>query len=146
MSTLSKALFLFGLPTLVLTTSGLTAAADPQPTLAGLLKEYQALGLPLPPEKARLVQFEAGGGGIVNGVVQPPEYWLAFEVKPGTKEEPPVLLQGALEYQPSWVSTVRGVEPDLPAVKGVKIGADEGLVLAIQCHARGWDCAGPPPA
>ncbi len=34
------------------------------------LKEYLALGLPMPPKDARLVRYERGGGGLVNGKVQ----------------------------------------------------------------------------
>src|SRR5690242_7017393 len=43
-----------------------------------LLIDYRALGLPMPPQDAKLVRYEAGGGGLVNGKVQPPSYGLAF--------------------------------------------------------------------
>jgi hypothetical protein len=104
-----------------------------------LLEDYRALGLPLPPKEARLVRYEAGGGGIVNRKVQPKSYSLAFEVKPATKAENPVLLAGTLEWQPSWNPHTEEVRPDSDTVQDLAPAGDAALVFAIQCHARGWD-------
>jgi hypothetical protein len=136
---LPRLLSLLCLPTLACAACAFAAAADPPPALAELLKEYRALGLPLPPEKARLVRYESGGGGIVIDKVQPVVYALAFEVKPGTRTEHPVLLSGTLQWQPAWDPRARAVEPDPSAVQDLDLRADDWLVLAIQCHARGWD-------
>jgi hypothetical protein len=116
-----------------------TRAAEPVPPLDDLLKEYQVLGLPLPPKDAKLVRYESGGGGIVNGVVQPKTYDIAFEVKPGTKTEPPTILTGTMQWQPSWNPTTKEVSPDPAGVKDFKFYSYYALPLAIQCHARGWD-------
>lgn len=115
-----------------------SAAADP-PKLADLLTEYKDLGLPLPPAKARLVRYEYGGGGIVNGKVQPTSYALAFELKPGTKENGPVLLEAAREWQPAWDIKAVELKPEAVAADGIDIDPDTALALAIQCHARGWE-------
>ena len=63
---------------LVLAASVMAGAPD----LDGLLKEYRALGLPLPPDDAKLVRYESGGGGLVDGKVQPKLFALAFELGP----------------------------------------------------------------
>jgi hypothetical protein len=136
---LSRLLSLLCLLALACAACAFAAAADPPPAPAELLKEYRSLGLPLPPEKARLVRYEAGGGGIVNGKVQPTVYALAFEAKPGSRTEHPVLLRGTLQWQPAWDPRARAVEPDASAVKDLEFDADDALVLAIQCHSRGWD-------
>jgi hypothetical protein len=115
------------------------AAAEPLPSLDDLLKAYRALGLPLPPKGAKLVRYETGGGGIVNGKVQAKRYGLAFELRPGTKTENPLLLVGILEWQAQWDPHTREVAPELAAVKDLVLNRDDKLVLAIQCHARGWD-------
>jgi hypothetical protein len=104
-----------------------------------LLEDYRALGLPLPPKEAKLVRYEAGGGGIVNRKVQPKSYSLAFEVKPATKTENPVLLTGTHEWQPRWNPHTEEVRPDSDAVQELAPAGDAALVLAIQCHTRGWD-------
>jgi hypothetical protein len=104
-----------------------------------LLKQYQALGLPLPPQKAKLVRYEAGGGGIVNRKVQPKVYSLAFEVKPGTNTENPFLLNGTFEWQPSWNPHAQEVKSEPTSLEGLVLYSHDQLILAIQCHARGWD-------
>jgi hypothetical protein len=108
------------------------AAAQPLLSLDELLKEYKALGLPLPPKKAKLVRYEAGGG-------KPTVYGLAFEVKPGTKTEKPVLLIGTWRSHLIYDPHPQPVAPEPAAIKDLKVYQDDGLALAIQCHARGWD-------
>ncbi len=128
-----------GLLTLIWLGWGLTStAAEPLPSLDDLLREYQTLGLPVPPRKAKLVRYEAGGGGIVDRKVQPKVYGLAFEVKQGTKTEHPFLLRGTLEWQPRWDPHTREVDPEPAAIKDLVVGPSDRLVLAIQCHERGW--------
>ena len=116
MRTPSQIPSLLGLTVMIGTACGF-AAADPLPSPAELLKEYRALGLPLPPESAKLVIYEGFGGGIVNGKVVPPRRGLAFEVRPGTKTEKPVLLRGTLEWRPDWDPRTQKVKPDVAAVR-----------------------------
>lgn len=116
-----------------------TAVGQDAPTPAELLKEYQALGLPLPPATARLVRFKDGMGGFVLWEYRAPDEGLAFEVRPGTMVEPPVLFRKTAEWQPDWNPRAREVKPDAAAARGVPLSPDELLALAVQCHARGWD-------
>lgn len=129
-------------PLLVLTSLGWalsSVAAEPLPSLDALLKDYKALGLPLPPPEAKLVRYEAGGGGIVYGVVQPTRYGLAFQIKPATKEKAATLLLGTDQWQLYRNQKTQEVDPG-PAILGtVSLWDNEKLALAIQCHARGWD-------
>jgi hypothetical protein len=105
-------------------------------SLEQLLIDYRALGLPLPPKDAKLVRYEAGGGGLVNGKVQPTVYGLAFLLKSGNDTEPWTLLEGTIERQNRWDPKAREVKPEPDAIKGLAYG--QALALAIQCHARGW--------
>jgi hypothetical protein len=137
MKTLPRALSLLVLPIVICVASGSATAADPTP--AELLKEYEALGLPLPPKEAKLVRFEGYGGGIVNGEVQRPGTGLAFEIKPGTKAEQPLLLWGTDESRPEWNPRTREVKPESAEAKNIEmLSADDMLALAMQCQARGW--------
>lgn len=112
-------------------------------SLEQLLEDYKAYGLPLPPKDAPLVRFASGGGHMVNGVVQPLTYSLGFLLKPGSKKEPPVILQGTLRYEPAENRPVTLLDP----AKGTaqEIGGwvadakNDLLPLAVQCKARGWD-------
>lgn len=114
-------------------------AAEPVPALDELLKEYQELGLPMPPNEAKLVRYESGGGGIVNRVVQPKTYSMAFEFKREGKTSQPVLWTGTHEWQSDRNVHVQELEPKPEAVKELELGPNDDLVMAIQCHARGWD-------
>src|SRR5262245_27333461 len=116
-----------------------TRAAEPFPSLDELLKEYQALGLPLPPKEAKFVRYESGGGGIVNGVVQPKTYDIAFEVKPGTKTERPTILTGTMQWQPDWDLHAKEIAAGPASLKDIEVSSYDALAKAIQCHARGWD-------
>jgi hypothetical protein len=93
----------------------------------------------MPPKEAKLVRYEAGGGGIVNRKVQPKYYEVAFLVKAGTKTESPFLLRGTYEWQPSGDVHAQEVAPEPAIVEGLDSGSDDDLVMACQCHARGWD-------
>src|SRR5260370_17714728 len=89
---------------------------EPLPSLDDLWKQYQALGLPVPHRDAKLVRYESGGGSIVNGKVQPKVHGLAFEVKPRTRTENPVLLHVSFEWQPSWNPHTQQVKPEPPSL------------------------------
>jgi hypothetical protein len=112
-------------------------AAVIENSLEQLSIDYRSLGLPLPPKDAPLVRYEAGGGGLVNGEVQPKWFDLAFLLKSGNDTQPWVLLQGTFERQMEWDPRAREVKPEPNAVKDLSVGLD-GLTLAIQCHTRGW--------
>jgi hypothetical protein len=64
-------------------------------SLDQLLADYRGYGLPLPPDDAKLVRFESGGRGIVNGKLAPPTYFVGFLVRPGTKNKPTLFEAGA---------------------------------------------------
>lgn len=130
------ALALLALPALMCGQS--TAAADPELAPAELLKEHTALGLPLPPKTAKFVRYEYPRKWNDDNELEPPEYGLAFEVKPGTKTEGPILFHFLSEEQAGWNPPTREVKPDRDALKGMELGADSALTLAIQCQARGW--------
>lgn len=116
-----------------------SARAEPLASLDDLLKEYRALGLPLPPKEAKLVRYEAGGGGIVNGEVQPTDYALAFLITQGEKSKRPVLLVGTWQMPSSWINSFAKEDDVTPAVlKGLLCNRDADFILAIQCHERGW--------
>jgi hypothetical protein len=107
-------------------------------SLAQLLIDYRSLGLPLPPKEALLVRYESGGGGLINGKVQPKSYSVAFLLKPGGGDrEGPTLLRGTLEWQLRWNPKVQEVKPEPQAVEGASLSGG-ALGLAIQCQARGW--------
>ena len=118
-----------------------SAGAQAPPTLDELLKEYQALGLPLPPREAKLARYEAIRGYVIDGKAEPPRYQLAFELKPGTASEKPTLLTGLKEWQPAW--DPRGREVDLeredPIDLSLHYSQEDLLIMAIQCHARKLD-------
>jgi len=129
---------LVGLPAIHCGTNCIAAAWDDPSTPAELLKEYKALGLPLPPATAKLVMFTSTSRVIVNGELQPQRFRLAFEVKPGTKDVKPVLFMGTREVQSDWTVDLRKIEPEPASVMELNFDADESLILAIQCQERGW--------
>ncbi|OWK43164.1 hypothetical protein [Fimbriiglobus ruber] len=114
-------------------------APEASPSLAEMLAEYQNFGLPLPPKAARFVKYEYNGEYIRNGEIQPPQYSLAFEIKPGTKTDKPILLRGTEEVRPYFDLHAVEVPPEPAATDGIEWDSDVALVLAIQCHSRGWD-------
>lgn len=118
-------------------------AAEATPTLDDLLKEYRKLDLPLPPRKAKLVRYQSLDPGvvIVNGKIQPhrKEYALAFLIGPETKKEQPKLLTGTRWLPTDGVSNIHEAAPEPDAAKGIDLAGEDGLILAIRCHERGWD-------
>ena len=119
------------------------STAEAPPSLDELLKEYRKHELPLPPPEAKLVRYQSFDSGIsvTNGKLQPrtKKYSLAFLIKPGTKKEPPLLLDGTRQVRPYRDPHIREVAPEPASAKDVSVGGEDGLALAIQCHARGWD-------
>jgi hypothetical protein len=111
-------------------------------SLEQLLEDYKSYGLPLPPKDAPLVRFVSGGGGKVNGVVQPLEYSLGFLLKPGAKRESADILFGTRSYQPGSNSPVTvlaaGKATTQEMEAWVKDSQSRWLPLAIQCQSRGW--------
>jgi hypothetical protein len=116
-------------------------------SLGGLLAYYRDLGLPLPPEDAKLVRFESGGRYILNDKLMPPTYFLGFLLQKGTKDRPALLLVGAEEVRLAPYQTAEAVKPKPELVKGIELPwwgrttfeMNAGLALALQCQARGWD-------
>lgn len=112
--------------------------------LESLLHAYKAYGLPVPPAESPLVRFEAGGGGKVNGVVQPIEYSLAFQLAPATADQGPELLRGRLRYRTWSGASCTVLDPTRATPEQIKawlteVDAEDALLLAIQCKVRGWD-------
>jgi hypothetical protein len=111
-----------------------------------LLADYRGYGLPLPPGDAKLVRFESGGRYILNDKLMPPTYFLGFLLRPGTKDAPALLLVGTQEVRLSSSETVEVVEPKPTLVKGLDLDwwghatfdLNAGLVVGLQCKARGW--------
>ncbi|HEY1859778.1 MAG TPA: hypothetical protein VGG61_05470, partial [Gemmataceae bacterium] len=119
-------------------------AADDVQTLDEYLNQYRDLGLPLPPNDAPLVRYESGGGGLINGEVDPIRYSLGFLLEPGTKKKRAKLLWGVSELQHHYDTHPKVIEPDPEAVKRIEEPANECLLIAIQCHSRGWDKLAKP--
>jgi hypothetical protein len=117
------ALFILGLPSLLFAKN--TLAAEPPQTPAELLKEYESLGLPLPPKSAKLVRYAGGGNSKER---------LAIEFKPGT-----ILFLGVIESKGYQIPKTREIAPDLKAIEGVDLSEQEAVVLAVQCQSMGWD-------
>jgi hypothetical protein len=125
---------------LVCATSGPAVAADPAPTLTELLKEYEALGMPLPPKMAKLVRYEAYRNVTIPGGRISPVCGLAFEIKPGTETEGPVILCGTREFQPAGYPRPQEVKPEPVSARDIVLPDDENVIaLALQCQARGWN-------
>jgi hypothetical protein len=134
----------FGILVLATFASG-AIAADPQPTLPELLKEYRALGLPFPPKDAKLVRYwYPGGKNLGEGKIAPPSERLAFEIKPSTNKEKSALwsmfdTESGFYFGANWDPRPQEVKPDREAIKNIDDDSNTYLYLAIQCHERGWD-------
>lgn len=116
-------------------------------SLDQLLADYRHYGLPLPPEEAKLVRFESGGGYIINDKLMPPSYFLGFLLRPATKDHPALLLVGTQEINVESFKTIEVVEPKAELVKRIDLRfwehatfeSNAGLTIALQCKARGWN-------
>jgi hypothetical protein len=111
-----------------------------------LLADYRGYGLPLPPADAKLVRFESGGRYILNDKLMPPTCFLGFLLRPGARDRPALLLVGTQEFRLDPFKTVEVVEPGPQLVKGIDLAwwgqatfdMNAGLIVALQCQARGW--------
>ncbi len=112
-----------------------------------LLEDYRGYGLPIPPADAKLVRFESGGRYILNDKLMPPTYFIGFLLRPGTKEKETLLLVGTQETRLDAFKTVEVVEPNAELIKSIELNwwgqsnfdLNVGLVIALQCKARGWN-------
>jgi hypothetical protein len=113
-----------------------------------LLALYRDYGLPLPPEDAKLVWFEGGGGGRVNGKLDPKWYTLGFLLKPAGKRTDARLLRGASVWKRGNDCRIIVLEParlsasDIDSLlrdDSLDIDYYGGMPTAIQCKSRGWD-------
>ncbi len=116
-------------------------------SLDQLLVDYRAYGLPLPPANAKLVRFESGGGGTVNGQRMPPTYMLGFLLESASKDKPALLFVGTQQHRCYYCTQADVVEPNRAAAKDFNTWCDllncfpsnVGLAIALQCQARGWN-------
>ncbi len=127
-----------GLTWLALLSAPTVRADEPKPTLKDLAKVYDELGLPHPPKDAKLVRHKAGGGSIINGVVQPETASVVFEIAAKDKDHPRGLNIGLNYLYPLDPNekTIE-VQPTKKALDGTTPWGSE-LVMAIQCWSRGW--------
>jgi hypothetical protein len=115
--------------------------------LEQLLAQYRDFGLPLVPDGAKLVRFELTDRYILNGTLMSPTYGLGFLIRAATKEDPAVVLVGTETIQLDPSRPVEFVEPKLELLKTIEIRSynrsafpiNDGLAIAMQCHARGWN-------
>jgi hypothetical protein len=130
LSCILATLFLF-LPT--------SLADEPKASLPELLKLYKNLGLPLPPNSAKLVRYKWGGRVRVNGKVRSTIYALAFENKRGVQETSPTFFTDTFKWEEGHEADTWEVAPDRTAVKDLVPDPRGQLVLAIRAYARGWN-------
>src|SRR5262249_34380373 len=114
-------------------------------SLEQLLQDYKDYGLPLPPKDAPLVRHSHGGGGKVNGVVQPITYSLAFMTKPASDTNGPELLRGWYPWD-GYLRTVFPLDPNRATPEQIQSWVEDlqnstggALHFAIQCKSRGFD-------
>jgi hypothetical protein len=116
-------------------------------SLDQLLEDYLAYGLPLPPKDAKLVRFESCERYMIGDKLMPPTHFLGFLLRPGLKDQPALLLVGTQELRLDDSKKVEIVEPSPKLVKRddlllcteCSFEANEGLAVALQCKARGWN-------
>ena len=118
--------------------AALVAVDDPPAaSLDELLRLYQDVGLPLPSKNAKLVRFEWGGRAIINGVLQPQAYRLAFLVEASGEQKEATLLSGIDNFENGKPTQWKAVEPTANAALATP-GFQSDISLAVQCHALGW--------
>jgi hypothetical protein len=105
---------------------------DVRPLLDRLLIEYRALGLPLPPKGARLVQDHR-----IND--DPRSNSLAWLVKDACGKKPSYLLCGTFQVPlKSGSDTAKAVDRRKAAAQAKEQGYHQSLFFALQCHSLGW--------
>jgi hypothetical protein len=107
--------------------------------------DYRLYGLKLPPTDAPLVRWVAQDDPDEPKPARE-SYSLAFLLKPATSTSGPTLLRGGWDSTPVYGIKIKVVDPrhgsakELAAlVRGSVCASDDGIALAIQCKARGWD-------
>jgi hypothetical protein len=133
--------WMIGLSVIVITAT--PALADDAKTsskqqLDQLLEAYKAYGLPLPPKDAPLVRYEVVIEESENGKKPPPRHYLAFLIKAESKDGEPELLSGLWRWSGDMYTKREVVEPTRALLRIVNPNLDGDLLLAIQCHSRGW--------
>jgi hypothetical protein len=121
------------------------ANAEKQPPFEELLTEYKKLGMPLPPDGAKLVRFATGWRQ------EEKEYYsFGFLLKKGSKKEDAVVLCGAREITVEDPARVQEIKPDLrsltdlfedPGIPGEAkfLKITDYLPLSIQFYDRGFN-------
>jgi hypothetical protein len=111
-----------------------------------LMQLYREYDLPFPPNEAKLVRYESGGGRLVNEKPQPLTYTLGFLLEEGGKETPTVILLGTSDVHFHRHPEFTVFDPTGASSKNVdallqdaSLDQFKGLPTAIQCKARGWD-------
>lgn len=122
----------------------LPQAPPPHPPFRELVKEYQRLGLPLPPPDAELVRIEFWRlSAAIDTDDQPHEsYLIGFRLAPPRPGADPRYLIGAGEILTTteWFDP-QGVKPAKPtpdALRLVDMDGKEYVSFAVQCELRGW--------
>ncbi len=113
------------------------AIIPPSVDLDALLKLYIELGLPLPPQDAKLVRYQSYGFRNLAANSQSSNDALGFIVTPGTSSGGPWLFVGFREDERQGLEAKES-KPTAAAAKDA-FAPDGDVILAIQCHARGWD-------
>ncbi len=110
---------------------------SPADALPELLKLYQELGLPIPPKNAKLVRYESGGVGFVNGVRQPPTFSLAFLIETQGAQKKKSLFQDVYQRSDWLPAHWDVVEPTEEAAQQT-YEFRPTVSFAVQCQAMGW--------
>ena len=118
------------------------AIVPPQVTLDALLKFYLELGLPLPPQNARLLRCDARIFFVMSQEEQKADYVLIFASNESNKRPKVCSFRrgrgtDALENILRGKENAQEVLPTTTAAKGTYL-LDGSLVFALQSHARGW--------
>lgn len=113
------------------------ATADEPASLPNLLKLYREYGLPFPPDDAKLVRVKLDPP-VSKGKADPPKYWLAFEWE---SKEPPGerLWLSSSQVFSAFSEASEIARPDAKSADGCRPSEGDDLMMAILCHARGWD-------
>jgi hypothetical protein len=126
--------------TITLALPFVNARAADLPSLDELLKQYKELGLPLPPIDAKLVRYQWTQIETINGKSQERKYYgLAFQFKPATDSKGPSLLRGVHVERIDKKLNPQEASPEPSAADGVRIEFADAIVIAAQCHSRGWN-------
>lgn len=118
-------------------------APPPVPTLREVVKEYQRLGLPLPPADAPLVRIEVWRRSLEDSDRPPARaYLLGFRLPPQWPGGDPRYWCGSAWATEEWYHP-ESVAPAAPTPEALHRTADrlsgDTLAMAVACRLRGWD-------